>query len=431
MAYKKYLFRSTSKRAIRADLLRKLNESKRETEADKDVLEKKHPAVDLTGLLAMGEAGLAVLKAASPQFKKRMETLIEQREKRAEQLRWLQWSHDVMRPAKNPDLLDVALAAMGMTLVEGALAAGTMAADGKLDVAQAITYGGLFASVNVAVGLCGGFFGLRYMFYKLRSPMPEVGDGKRRIAGSDGFITSIAGLALLMFTGARTRATGSHKNIFSFDEIGFWATFNDSFAILLIAIGGVSSLLALWKGFSAILDPCPELTEARRNAEDGINQQVEKAAADVEAQCVSCAESFIDEAKKALFDFDSAENNKISNHSAHSDAVREHNNKVEEYKLALTTVHADGQEARSWITRKPSENADALALNDFDALKMNLIGKEALEVDSGLLQQITRLRELLHEVRAAQDTALASIHEAEGDYHASAPNLDLLPDFTS
>ncbi len=144
---------------------------------------------------------------------------------------------------------------MFFVLGEGGMTATTMIAEGRMDVVAGIGYGMIFACINVIVGMVAGYFCLRYVGLRLNSPAPETGDSLKRFAAKAGFAFFILTLIVLIFSAARVRTLGGHEHIFTFTEVSFLATFNDGLAIIIIVIGLVSSLIAIWKGYITLRWP--------------------------------------------------------------------------------------------------------------------------------------------------------------------------------
>ncbi|MGF1463317.1 MAG: hypothetical protein ACFB2Z_09145 [Maricaulaceae bacterium] len=371
------------------------------------------------------ETDLKRLKAIAKRFPRDIHRLIKARVKRGETLRYLLWSHDVQRPARDPDPLDTALRMAIFVGVEGGAVAAMMVAGGKLAIVEAAAYGLSFAAVTAAAGISAGFFGLRYALYKRRSPSPAPEDAKVRRFGLAWF-AGLAGLqGLLLFASARVRATGDHGDIFNFESAGFFTTFNDALSLCILTVGVIGAALSIWEGFGQISDPVPGLTEARRHAEAEINGEVADLTEDAQERIAACEDTLTD-IEDAIEELAEQNFARDEARASYNDKVRAHNNAVQKAKRAVRDRWAEQAEARTRITRKPGRKPGAPDLKIFDALMLEPLGEEqaapaSAEYAGALSRQAAILREAMLIAETAVDDALA-------EYAASAPDLDMLPD---
>lgn len=356
-----------------------------------------------------------------------VDRFVQWRSKRAEYLRFLQWSHNAARPAKLPDPLDTIFVAMVFVLLEGGMTSMMMISEGKMDVMAGIGYGLIFASVNVIVGIVGGFFCLRYVNYKLSAPNPEPQDKRTRLIARVGYSIVLSVLAILVFCAARVRSLGSHEHIFSFDEIGFMSTFNDGIAVIIIVIGAVSSILAIWKGYSGLSDPVPGLSSARRHAETLINEDgmialdaLADSMSEIVEDALESAEDDLKLAKKAI-----STRTKSLLHL--TDTVKRHNTSIEDARAKLQVF---AHQHSSMIHRvKRSEAPVSVSFDEsvFNAMSISPDVLSSFETQTSQ-SEVNKLQSDMAELLNALGDALAKIELARTEFLASAPDLDVVSD---
>lgn len=419
---------SRSVEAVGAGYRQALAASKREIEGERQSLTGETSADDLSDSIAQSQNLLVFIETYLAQFLSRMEKFAAHRMARAEYLRFLQWLHDVMRPVRLPDPLNTILIAIIFTLGEGGMTAAMMIAEGKMDIVTGIAYGLIFAAINVIVGIVAGFFGLRFALYKLKSPSPEPEDGAIRVIAQSGFGIAIFILVLLIFSAARVRALGGHEHIFDFGVVGFFATFNDGLAIIIIVIGVISSILAIWKGTVGLSDCCPGLSEARRHAEERVDYEVEAATEEALEIVDTRTEDFLEQAHAALQSFE-AKTKERKNAKARLNAkIRAHEDAVDQAISAIILLSEERQMMRARVKKIEAGAPLKPDLSNFAALRVSPLEDSADVRDPALEAQADKLRGLISEITTAHEMAQGTINGACADYHASAPDFDILPD---
>ncbi|MAJ10329.1 hypothetical protein [Ponticaulis sp.] len=356
-----------------------------------------------------------------------VDRFVQWRSKRAEYLRFLQWSHNAARPAKLPDPLDTILVAMVFMLLEGGMTSMMMISEGKMDVMAGIGYGLIFASVNVIVGIVGGFFCLRYVNYKLGAPNPEPQDKRTRLIARVGYSIVLSVLAILVFCAARVRSLGSHEHIFSFDEIGFMSTFNDGIAVIIIVIGAVSSILAIWKGYSGLSDPVPGLSSARRHAETLINEDgmialdaLADSMSEIVEDALESAEDDLKLAKKAI-----STRTKSLLHL--TDTVERHNTSIEDARARLQVFAHQHSSMIHRVKRSAAPVSVSFDERMFNTLSISPDVLSSFETQTSQ-SEVNKLQSDMAKLLNALGDALAKIELARTEFLASAPDLDVVSD---
>lgn len=224
--------------------------------------------------------------------------LEESRIERGKQLRAFKLDHGVTRDAHRPDRMMTVIVASLAILAEGMMAGGLMIADGKVDVFMGGLYGLCIAALNVITGMTTGFFAGRYLGYRRNAETPKIGDSRKRLMAWVGFGLGLAAVGLLNFAAARTRATGSHQDIFNFSEIGLWATFSDYYAIAIMVLGAIGALLGIYKGWTGITDPIPGYEAMDRAADDEVSALAE----DTRDRLIDAADAVFERAEDTILD---------------------------------------------------------------------------------------------------------------------------------
>ena len=378
-------------------------------------------------LIAQAKACLSFFGAYLQAYEGLLQRMAQHREKRGDFLRYVQWLHDCVRPAKMPNPLDTILMMVIYVLAEGGLVAVMMVTGGRMDVMSGAAYGLTFAAITAAAGLCIGFFCLRYCAYKLRSPAPDRYDGAIRAVAIASFTTLTAFLGLILFASARTRATGSHEAIFDFSEVGFLATFGDGIALVILLVGVLGILLSIYHGYCHLSDPVPGLTDARRYAEGHINDQVADLVDGAEAHVLDRAESFLEDAEDAVEAFRELEASRRKAVCAVNERIDGLNAQIDTDKNRIRAWVRDQASARARIVRSTHVELIEPDFSSLDALRMEPVQLQDFMPDDRLRGEMELLSELIVSVSTELENALARIHAAEAEFHACAPDLDIVP----
>ena len=244
-----------------------------------------------------------------------------------ENYRYIQWLHDLTRPAMKPDLLQTVFLALTGATIEGLAAGLMMIADGRMSIVSGLGYGLSFAAVNISVAVLAGFVA-RYLNYRTVPGASDLGARPVRIAAALGFAFSLVLLAVLIFSAARTRATGEHSGVFQFQEVGFWQTFDDSIGLGIIALGFVASFVGVVKGYSRLFDPIPGFQQAR----DAGEEDIDNAAEDIAADCQDAIHEISDDLENKIDEFCKVAENSDKKYGKEHDKllqrILKHNNSV-------------------------------------------------------------------------------------------------------
>ncbi len=218
------------------------------------------PIVDSDIEATRTEATISQIEALSDKTAATLEgTCSEQRIKAHKETRLFKHVRAIDRECLHPDVLKTIFTVVFCILGEGTIAGAMFALEGKTGLVGGFAYGLSFATVNVLSGMAIGFFTLRYWldYYN------RIGTYRlRRAIACACFFIFTGFLCVLIFSAARVRVTGSHSNIFDFETVSFLSTFNDALTLVIIALGVLGSVVAIYKGYKGLSDPIPGFSES-------------------------------------------------------------------------------------------------------------------------------------------------------------------------
>ncbi len=229
------------------------------------------------------------------------------------------------------------------TLIETLMMTPVLAFGSGLSVLSALGYSLVLSATTVATGLASGFLCLRYILSKPQWNKPY--EGLKRNLAKVGFLASILNIGLIIFSGARLRANGTHEGFFFGGEVGLLETFNDGNTFLIATISFLSWVFATLKGFTSISDIHPDLTRLWRAVYFDRVEQLQEAADglldDLEAEFKALLTNLDAEKAEGL--------NKIKAYrgavSGLASSFKKHNAKVEresnEIRKAIAQAQAD------------------------------------------------------------------------------------------
>lgn len=287
--------------------------------------------------------------------------------------RRFQYERGVMRPARKPDWLVTAIVLQVCGVVEGGITAALMVGNGEMDVISAVIYGLSVAFINVLIGVVAGFLPGRYATYNQDANEPGRHDHTIRTTARVGLILfAIAALAL-HFGAARVRATGSHSGIFDFSDVSLAATFNDYFAIAIVVVGLIGTLIAFYEGYFGLSDPVPDYTRARVEAEGkvdaeahdqerGIIAQAEDRYFNSDAECEAQGNDRMQAIADYRLRYDELDGN-----------IRAYNNAVLTDKDKLRALVARRNEGEDFVEQKKARRLQ-VDVDAFDKLLISNIG---------------------------------------------------------
>jgi hypothetical protein len=218
-------------------------------------------------------------------------------------LRRFMLDRGITRPARKTNRIKTALILQGCFAVETTATAGLLAGDGVMGIVPALLTGTIFSATNIALAAATGYFGLRGATYRLDAPQPERWDKRIRRVSAIGSAGAVAAMAGLHFAAARVRVTGEHAGIWDWEKVSLAGTFSDYYAIALLAIGALSSLLAMREGWGHIADPIWGYTEITTASENQINDALDQAFDDGVSQLDTAMDSAIDHVETASADY--------------------------------------------------------------------------------------------------------------------------------
>ncbi|PHR92421.1 MAG: hypothetical protein COA69_08590 [Robiginitomaculum sp.] len=355
------------------------------------------------------------------QFKELLSEFVDHRRERAEHVLAVLDENGIATPPKRHNWIDTLLATMPLTLFEGVIVGALMALDGLMSVPAGLSFGFIFALVNVVTGMLAGYFTLRYARYKANGVNLTPQDKRIQTQGKIGFYALLGVLVLLIFVAARVRATGSHEAVFSFNEISFFQTVNNATSIVVIVIASASSFVAIIKGYK--IDPIIGLSAAQEFATDSINSDVEVFVFDTDDMITDRIESVLEDAYAALERIEDVERKRADGLAKINNPRREFNHEIDVAKNALIARQRHEIDRYEKIKGVKIDPIPDLGLEVFDALKLPLISDaDYSDAHEGAAQAI-ELRALVSELEATLDDARNKIQVAHTQYRATQPNL--------
>ncbi len=375
------------------------------------------------------------IEAILAQTKAALEKLGTERDAATDTFRLMQVSNGAFRSPKVPDRLNTLLLAMAFWLLEGGMAGAILISEGRMDVPAGLVYGLIFALVNIILGLLIGYLPLRYLAY--RSPVDltasDSGAEQDRSArlirrlSAFGLGAGLAMEAVLIFGAARLRALGTHTGVFDFSETGFWATFNDSLAIIIAVIGTCSVVLAVLKGYSGLDDPIPGFAECHRQATADMDEAADSIADQADEAIEEACDTALGHAEDALADAQAATEDKAARIEDVARAIDRFNDNVRTAQEAAKARAQDNRRLASFVTGRKQAAPVQSGPDAYDALILPCIDQatEGLVTHSIAMSPIETEMAKLNANRAR---CLAEIQAALTAFRASAPTLNVLFD---
>ena len=383
-------------------------------------------------VVAALEASAAQIDSTAAQTQTTLSRLAVKRIATGDVFRLMQTTYQTLRIPKRPDLLRTLQVITFFWMLETVMAGGVLVSGGRMDVAGGFAFGAIFALTNIIIGVLTGFLGLRYLNH--RQPYDIFGTEEEaktafnpiRLTAKIGTGAGVCAEAVLIFSAARLRALGSHEGVFNFEEVGFWATYNDSLALVITAIGVCSAVLAVREGYNGISDAIPGYGAAYDQATSKIDGAADELAEDAIVLIEDAVDAALREAEPALDDatdgpagFEAALLRIARDIDAHNDAVRAA--KEVEETAARKKAGID-----RFITGDALRKLPPLDLSAYTALILPPVDEELSQCRQAGQSDAEPIRTTISHLEAARTRALADIHVNLADYHASAPNLDSL-----
>ncbi|MEM8760529.1 MAG: hypothetical protein AAGE83_09450 [Pseudomonadota bacterium] len=370
------------------------------------------------------------------QAQQALEGLAAKRDAAGGYYRLIQATYQTFRPPKLTDWMNTVLVIIPFWLLEGGMAGAILIAEGRMDVVAGLGYGLIFALVNILLGVLIGYLPLRHLAY--RTPLdlsnPDADQGLTantlliRGVSAVGLVVGLAAEAVLIFGAARLRALGSHEGVFDFSEIGFWETFDDSLAIIVVVIGVCSVILAMMKGYSGLTDPIPGYAEAYLSATADIDDAAEGIVDEAEEAIEKLSDTALDQAEERIANakerpalaFD-ALNEIAADIDAHNDDVRAVQDALRARAKKRNGVAGYVANGRC----RPSVEDEMAAL---EALILPGIDDKIAALRGELNVDVIPAEAATASFEATRERCRAELRAALATFQSSAPNLDALMD---
>ncbi|WP_300057259.1 hypothetical protein [uncultured Roseobacter sp.] len=335
------------------------------------------------------------------------------------------WAYATPRDALTPNIWKTLGITYAVFWGETGMNTMVLSAEGKMSPADALIIAAIFSFVNITIAQLIGFLALRNMGYRLR-PELEAEDPRPRKARRFGLIFLLVGLPILFvqfFAAARFRVNGSHEDVFSFERVSFLETFNDSIALLLIAIALVCAAINVLKGYSGYIEPLPGFAEPWK-AVDVIDEEAS-------AHTESSIEQIEDAAENAADIIEQTGAEIEEDVSAFSNDLKELVSEIHSLNAFIDTAcRTEINLARSLHSAREfvpanADGAEAEIKSVFDALKIEETNLQPLHDKlhraKGLLIRVEALR---NDMELKLSGSIARIETAHGRYHTDRPLFD-------
>lgn len=414
-------------RMSRSDLEARL----REIEAEFDT-----PAPLSDRIVAPLEASVDAILGCKESALVGLDALRKERIANGDTFRALQIAHRTTRKPLRPDLFRTSAIITSFWALEGLTAGSLLVSEGKMDILPGFAFGLSFAGVNILVGVLTGLMALRHCSY--RTPFDLLG-GKEDKPGLDrsaairaaacvGTVIGVSAEAVIAFSAARLRALGTHEGVFDFSEVGVWATYDDSLAIMLSIIGVCSAALAIREGYQGFVDPIPGYSEAHEQATTEIDAAAGDLIDDAILSIEEIAESAIGEAEAqldALIDAPKEAEAALLDLAHDRDA---HNDAVIAGRCAAREAARLHGERTGFVRGRTQPDAPDFEPQAWDGLILPKIDDRIAERRASARPDAEPVRAAIGRVEAARAEACAALGTALTGFAADAPVLDALFD---
>ncbi|MEM1396084.1 MAG: hypothetical protein AAGH38_01375 [Pseudomonadota bacterium] len=329
------------------------------------------------------------------------------------ELRRFKEERGIARPPRRPDPFATATTLMTFGVTEGLMTSTLMVADGNMGVVEGVTYGLSVSTLNMVTGLTNGYHIARYLNYKKHAPYQDGHARMTRRVSACAFSGMVAVQGLLNFGAARVRATGHHHGIFDGSEVGIFATFNDFFAIAIMALGAIGGLIATVKGFKGLEDEEPGYSEVARAA----SGEIDDAASFM-------ADEFCDQAEDVNLDAADSADEFVDERLAVDAQVRELKRRIRQYNAGIERSKNDmrlAYEEEARIRARVKGGPIDLPVRNFDAFDRLRLSESIVPQSEASFRRsdIPSKSKLLSSVQKEYSNTLMAIRNAYASYRST------------
>lgn len=373
-----------------------------------EMLISERPRLKIKNIHQIADMALERMAAYAAQLARSLAELREQKVLAQANYRRFQVENGITRDARQPDVTMTLLILQCGFLAEGLLGGALFIADGHFDLLTSFATGFAIAGINALAACAAGYFGGRYIGYRIDAITPLLRDQAIRMLAWLGLIVMLCGLAVLHFGAARVRVTGKHSGLFDFSTVSFADTFNDYFALGLITVGVVGAAIAFFKGRNGLSDPIVGYSQVARDTELHCKQAAENLYHDAIAH-IETMQAAACETVEGRFD----ETQKRGQHYrqeryALAERISRHNDQLDHMVEVLHGMQSKEQDTDAFI-RQSAPPATSLDVTGFDALRLPVLVDEQALLD---IADETHPDDLLDAIEQASQEALAQIEKA-------------------
>lgn len=399
----------------------------------RETLSAENPSSSLHTTIASLESCAETISQSAANSKVALARIEQKRASAADAYRLVQVSYRTIRKPRRPDLLKTAILVMAFWILETVAAAAVLSAEGSLDAPAAIGFAASFAAINILTGVATGFLPLRYLSYCEPHDVFADGEEKSRAAvviRGFALVGTVAGLtaeALLIFSAARLRASGSHS-VWDFSEVGLWETYSDSLAIMITVIGVCSATFAIREGFCGIADPIPGYGEAYSEATSEISDAADDLAENAIESIYDVSDDALDRAERTVGDATEIPELVIKKLLKTQFSIDIHNSAVRDAKDKAIIAHRKKQAANGFIVGRPSNYGNSIDQTVFDDLILPNVDDRIAEYRSIRSADIAPVRDAIARLEETRANMISEVRANLAGFHAASPNLDALFD---
>lgn len=389
-----------------------LRHSKRAIVGAIETLFSEHPRLNIDSVQKVADAAVERIGTYAAQVVESLSLLREQKIKGQGNYRQFQAENGITRDARQPDKMITFFILQCGILAEGMLGAALFLADGHFDLITSFATGFAIAGINAMAACAVGYFGGRYIGYRIDAQTPLLRDTAIRLAAWLGMLTMFAGLAVLHFGAARVRVTGKHNDLFDFSSVSFADTFQDYFALGLITVGVVGAAIAFFKGRHGFSDPIVGYSQIAIDTDLQCKQAADTLYHDAMAHIETMQDAACEAIETRVEDARQGQQDYQDERLSLTDRINHHNDQVDHMIEVLREMHTKEQETDAFI-RQSAAPSTPFDLSGFEALKLLPLAED--DAAENIADSINS-DDLLAAIEQAAQDAIARIEEAHNAF---------------
>lgn len=280
--------------------------------------------------------------------------------------------------------------------------------EGNGDIITGFALGMMSGFLTVANGTACGY-SFRLWDYGLEKTNPKPLDALARRLSKFVCLTTTSLAGVLVFAAMRTRSNdGDHHGIFSFDQVGFFDTFNDGLNLATASVGVLSFGFSFWKGRHGISDASPVKAEVAHLKLEDIDIDARDATFEAQEE----ADELRDSAQKVLL---------------LSSPLEEDENAIRGGIIELKTVVEAAKEAVKLFAQKEYDKECFIEGRDVGMPVLELAAFDQVLDGIEVPPRTYPNQDLYDAVTAAHTSVIARISQSYTDYQADVISFRFPP----